>query len=182
MKPTVPRKSRAKTLVQSDMDDGSSITHKFGTQIFKQKELNKYNYINYKFSSDCHKIPDDYIEYAELHLERKQSVENLFAFIQNKKIASHIEFSIFEFTLKFCVNNKYSKSFIEPVYKDKLNNILSNIDVTNKVNNQTFLIRILNNEFNNKHIAFMSPSQIFPKLWEMSIKKKEYKEQQLKSI
>jgi len=138
----------------------------------------KYNFI----TENSIDIKDGYIQYAESILDRAKYQMDINKIIQNIDIAIKIELSIFEYSLIYCLNNGYDQKFIKPIYNDKVYNIISNLDQTHIINNQTFKNNILNGKINPSYVAFMSPSQLHPIQWQYWVKKKEYKEWRENSI
>jgi DNA-directed RNA polymerase subunit M/transcription elongation factor TFIIS len=138
----------------------------------------KYNFI----TENSVDIKDSYIQYAESILDRAKYQMEINKIIQNIDIAIKIELSIFEYCLIYCLNNGYEQKFIKPIYNDKVYNIISNLDQTHIINNQTFKNDILNGKINPSYVAFMSPSQLHPTQWQYWVKKKEYKEWRENSI
>ena len=138
----------------------------------------KYNFV-IENSLD---LKDNWIQYAENIIDRSSNQIILSNLLNDIDIAIKIELSIFEYALNYC-NNKYDKNFIKPVYDDKFNFILSNLDETRKgIKNKTFKKLIFNKNINPSYVAFLSPSQIHPERWSYVIKKKEYIEQRENNI
>lgn len=128
-------------------------------------------------------LKDSIIQFAELCLDRSQKQIILSNILNNINIAIKIESSIFEYTLIYCLNNKYDKNYIKPVYEDKFNFIISNMDENKScIKNKTFKKNILNGTINPSYVAFLSPSQIHPQNWDKILKKKEYIEQRENNI
>ena len=73
-------------------------------------------------------------------------------------------------------------NYIIPIYNDKFNFIISNIQKTKGIDNDYFKNKLLNNEINPAYVAFLSPSQIFPDKWQYLINKKNYIEQRENNI
>ena len=92
-------------------------------------------------------------------------------------IAMNIEMSIFEYSLIYCLNNKYDKSYVVPIYNDKFNFILTNLDESNpNIKNNYLKKNILNKKINPSLIAFLSPMQVHPEKWANLVEKKKYTE------
>lgn len=141
-----------------------------------------YNNSNYNFAiENSIDLKDTLIQYAEHCLNRSETQIILSQLLLDIDLAIEIEFSIFEYTLNYCI--KYDKNHIKPVYLDKLNFLLTNLDMTNnKINNKTFRNKILSKQINPKYIAFLSPAQIHPEKWHHLIHKKAYIEQRENNI
>jgi len=146
--------------------------------------INPFSNLNYDFIiSNSIDIKDKYIQYAETCLDRTKTQIILSDLLLNINIAIKIELSIFEYVLNYCVNNKFEINYIKPIYNDKLNEILVNLDENKKgIENKTFKRDILSGKINPSNVAFLSPSQIHPLKWSYIIKKKEYVEQRENNI
>lgn len=146
--------------------------------------INPFSHTNYDFIiPNSIDIKDKFIQYAELCLDRSKSQIILSDILLNIDIAIKIETSIFEYALNYCTNNKYDYTYIKPIYNDKLNEILANLDTNKKgIMNKTFKNNILMGKIKPSNVAFLSPSQIHPEKWSHIIKKKEYVEQRENNI
>lgn len=128
-------------------------------------------------------LRNNYIQFAEKCLDRAKTQTILSNILMDFDIALKIELSIFEYALIYCSNNKYEQNYIKPIYQDKVNEILSNLDENKKgIKNKTFKTDILSGKIEPCNIAFLSPAQIHPEKWTYIIKKKEYIEQREKNI
>jgi DNA-directed RNA polymerase subunit M/transcription elongation factor TFIIS len=145
---------------------------------------NPFSYINYDFViPNSIDIKDNFIQYAETNLNRAKSQTILSDILLDVDIALKIELSIFEYALNYCLNNKYDFNYILPIYQDKLNEILVNLDENKKgIENKTFKKNILSGKIEPNSVAFLSPAQIHPERWEYILKKKEYIEQRENNI
>lgn len=151
----------------------------------KNKEYkSSYSKFNYNFViENSIDIEDSWIKYAENNINRALNQLKLNKLLVNIDIAIKIELSIFEYALIYCLNNKYDKNFIKPIYDDKFNFIASNLDENNSnINNKFFKFNLLNGKINPSYVAFLSPAQIHPLKWSYLIKKKEYREQRENNI
>lgn len=154
--------------------------------IIEQDMKNSYPYTNKKYNfiiPNSIDLKDSFIKYAESCLDRSKSQTILSQILIDIEKAVEIELSIFEYALNYCSNNKFDQNFVKPIYNDKLNEILVNLDPTKKgIENKTFLKSILENKIEPRTVAFLSPSQIHPEKWNYIIKKKEYVEQRENNI
>jgi len=149
-----------------------------------EEVTNPFSYTNYDFViPNSVDIKDHFIQYAEICLPRAKSQTVLSDILLNIDIAIKIELSIFEYALNYCINNKYDSNYVKPIYLDKLNEILVNLDENKKgIENKTFKKNILSGKIEPCNVAFLSPSQIHPEKWAYIIKKKEYIEQRENNI
>lgn len=128
-------------------------------------------------------LRNNFIQYAESCINRSETQMILSDLLINVEIALKIELSIFEYALIYCSNNKYEHNYIKPIYQDKLNEILSNLDENKKgIENKTFKKNILNGKIDPSNVAFLSPAQIHPEKWSYILKKKAYIEQRENNI
>lgn len=136
-------------------------------------ENNEYMKIfDFKTSSSVN-IKKEVIKYAISNINRCQSIF-LLARIVNFNIADNIEKGVLEYTL-IMVSNKCPDilSFIDSIYKSKINDIYANLDIHNKnINNQTLYNDIINNQIDPYYLAFMKPEHIHPANWTKELEKK----------
>lgn len=146
--------------------------------------INPYNQSNYNFViENSIDLKDYWIQYAELCIDRATNQIILSNLLNNIDIAIKIELSIFEYSLNYCLNNKFNKNYIKPVYEDKFNSIISNLDDDIKtISNKTLKKNLIKNKINPRYVAFLSPAQLHPEKWSYILKKKEYIEQRENNI
>lgn len=102
-------------------------------------------------------------------LPRLENVLNLANSIKNYEKADELEKGIFEYSISYCISHNYPYTYFEPIYNDKLNELLCIL----KPN--SFLINLINkNETNIYNIPFLKNSEINPKNWEKITRKIEY--------
>lgn len=148
------------------------------------QHLNPYAYTEYNFViPNSVDLRHQFIQYAETCINRAETQTILSNILLDIDIALKIELSIFEYALIYCSNNKYEHNYVKPIYQDKLNEIISNLDENKKgIMNKTFKKNILSGKIDSSNVAFLSPAQIHPEKWVHIIKKKEYMEQREKNI
>ena len=153
------------------------------TELITDIELSPFHYSKYNFiTSNVTDIRDYQIQYGENVLERPVNQMKLNEILNDIDIALKIELSIFEYSLIYCLNDKYDLKYLKPIYDDKIYNIILNLDPTNHLQNKTFKENLLTGKLNPNEVGFMSPAQIHPVKWNHLIKKKEYKEWRENSI
>ncbi len=144
----------------------------------KPEYTSPFNHSKYDFfTENSEDIKDSWIQHAENSIPRAEYQLKLINELGNVDIGLKIELSIFEYSLIYCQNNKYSVNFIKPIYEDKYNSIITNLTDTPGINNKTFKNFIFEKKINPSYVAFLSPAQIHPDKWNMLIKKKEYMEE-----
>ena len=143
-----------------------------------------YNYSKYNFvTENSIDLKDSWIQCGEITIDRQNKQIILSNLLNDIDIAIKIEISIFEYSLIYCLNNKYNKNYIKPVYEEKFNFIITNLDENNlKINNQTFKKDILLKKINPAYVAFLSPQQVHPQRWANLINKRKYIEQRENNI
>ena len=166
-------------IIKNNLESNKKIKLNHDTQI-----INPFSNSNYDFIiPNSIDIKDKYIQYAETCLDRIKTQTILSDLLLNIDIALKIELSIFEYALNYCINNKFEINYIQPIYNDKFNEILVNLDENKKgIENKTFKRDILSGKINPSNVAFLSPAQIHPLKWSHIIRKKEYVEQRENNI
>ena len=140
----------------------------------KELLIDKFELKN-KYVND---ISLDLLEYADKNIDRKKSIKILKKFIIWEIFIDDIEKGIFEYSLLFIHNNKFSNNMLDDVYNDKLNDICLNLDTDNTyINNKTLKTSILNFRIKSYFIAFLRPDQLHPTRWIDIIKKRTTREE-----
>ena len=121
-------------------------------------------------------IDDNYILYAIENINRADTVIKINNIIINIEKAIGIEMGIFEYTLIMCTLNNFSKTIISPIYNDKLEDILLNLDENSYLKNKSLRNALNGGAIEPKLLAFMAPDQLHPESWAIIINKKKYKE------
>ena len=98
---------------------------------------------------------------------RQSSIVSLNEFIKDDKKSQLIEDSIFHFSTKY-VKENLVEEILEDIYKNKLNDLIANLDME-KLNNNYLTDAILNNLIDLEKIAFLEPRYIFPDNWKKII-------------
>jgi DNA-directed RNA polymerase subunit M/transcription elongation factor TFIIS len=102
-------------------------------------------------------------------LPRIENILNLSYLIKNYEKGQELEKCIFEFSISYCIIHNYPYTFFEPIYNEKINEIINNL----KPN--TYLLNLIEkNEINIYNIPFLKNSEINPKNWEKITQKIEY--------
>ena len=163
----------------SKLNTNKAINLEYNIQNYNPFSHTEYNFVIPNSVDLKHK----FIQYAETCIDRNKNQTILSNILMNIDIAIKIELSIFEYALLYCTNNKFESYYVKPIYQDKLNEILSNLDENKKgIENKTFKSNILLGKIDPCNVAFLSPAQIHPAKWDYILKKKEYIEQREKNI
>jgi len=107
------------------------------------------------------------------HVDRVDSLDKLNRYTKDMDISNMIEAGVYEFALLYSYKNNLNKDFISSVYKDKLTEILDNLNRKSSINNRTLANHLTSGEMNPQEMAFLSPQQMHPDNWKTEIQKKE---------
>ena len=108
---------------------------------------------------------------------KKQFVSILNKYIKNKKISSKIVSDSWDFSLEYCKNESMLECFIVPIFEDKINDIIYNLNHSEK-----FLYNILHGKYKSKKIPNLSSVEMNPVIWSNIMKKIEFKDSKSKNI
>jgi DNA-directed RNA polymerase subunit M/transcription elongation factor TFIIS len=152
--------------------------------MYKHIDINPFNNSKYNFViENSVDLKDSFIQYAEMCIDRAKHQIKLSNELNSIDHALKIELSIFEYTLIYCLNNKYNENYVSGIYDDKFNFIMSNLNENSKhIENKTFKKYILDGKIDATTVAFLSPPQVHPAKWANILKKKEYIDQREKNI
>lgn len=141
--------------------------------------IKKYNFITSK-SKD---LSNEYINLLEHSVERKTSTNILAEAIdkkitssKRKEMAEKLEEGIFEYTLIYCKINEIVNELLSAVYNEKVNDLKYNLDPERGLKNNYLIKKLIEDNINLQEVAFYSPEQIFPKMWEEEINKNRIRE------
>ena len=111
---------------------------------------------------------------------RKNIVEKFNNIINNKKISTNLEISIFNYSIREAKNKnvicKWNSMFFVIIYIGRLQTLFTNIK------NEKFLKRIKNKEINAKRLSNITHQDIEPDKWRKLIMAKRKREQNLCEI
>jgi DNA-directed RNA polymerase subunit M/transcription elongation factor TFIIS len=105
-------------------------------------------------------------------VSRQETILNLDKYINDMKLSMEVEAGIFEYSLLYIISNNYSKTQYKRVYDYKVNEIIGNIK-----RNHDLISELHSNIKKPRFLAFMTPSQLCPKIWEELLEKKHMKEE-----
>lgn len=140
-----------------------------------KKSSSLFGYTNF-LTQQGNDLTCEQIDYFTNIINREESLTKIMYEIKDIEKAICIEASIFEFSIVYTYIKNIDQNLVSAIYKDKLNDILENLNNKSDIKNETLKKNILNNEFNAQDIAFLTPQQIHPKRWETQIRKKELRE------
>lgn len=115
-------------------------------------------------------------------ISRSLSILKLDKFMLDQEKSSKIEESIFEYSLIYSRNNSLSDDLIYAVYRDKLEDILNNLDPNSSIKNNYLLEAIQTGKIEASRVGFMTPSELFPKTWEKILQKREYQKNKAENL
>ena len=94
--------------------------------------------------------------------ERELCINKFNNIINNQELSKEIEESIYNYSIEQakirCIEPLMSDKFFRRIYVNKIITLYNNIDKESYIKNNHFLERLLNNEFDVKNIAFLSPT------------------------
>jgi DNA-directed RNA polymerase subunit M/transcription elongation factor TFIIS len=156
----------------NDNKKSVNIMEKISIKMPNVNNLDVNSDLDSKFYTESSKnIPQKLIILANNLINRHESISLLNNYLLNQNISENVEKSIYEFALVHITINNLMHNFIEIVYRDKLRDIISNIDGNTKINNLTLKQNIIDGSLNPRLIAFLAPEQLHPKRWEDILKK-----------
>lgn len=110
-------------------------------------------------------IIDEDILYAYSNINRGKAVADIDKILLNIDKSIKLEMGIFEFALVNCMLTNMDKKIVPGVYKDKLEDLLLNLDPKSYLKNNTLCKTILSGNINPRLVAFMAPDQLHPESW-----------------
>jgi DNA-directed RNA polymerase subunit M/transcription elongation factor TFIIS len=152
---------------------------KYDKHALERNYIQTYGFMM-KNSSD---ISYDLITEAELLIDRKKGVNEINKYVNNIVIANEIESGIFEYSLLHITMRKLQHHYINMVYEHKLHTICKNINPhDDKINNKLLHKLIMTRKKNPYIIAFLSPQQLHPEIWEDVMQKRERDEDAMYNV
>lgn len=121
-------------------------------------------------------LTKEYCNHLDNNIDRIKSFNELVKYTNDIDIAAKIEAGIYEYALIYCYIEDYSTSFLIPVYNEKLNEIIENLNPNSRIDNKFLLKALKENTISGQSIAFMKPHEIHPDNWEKEINKKKMTE------
>lgn len=130
------------------------------------------------------------MEHSYPKLSKKLSTETVKMFdkyIANNKISVEIEQGLTAFTKAYCTGNEYS---YYPVYIDKRNDLIANMDAKSSIGNKHFVKNVKGKKLKRdgedmksfSEIAYMKPHELYPEKWAREIARKSIREEKSKNI
>jgi transcription elongation factor S-II len=100
---------------------------------------------------------------------RDNSIQKINVLLDNSKLSSEIEKSIYNSCISYSNENniqkKWDNSVFRSLYIDKIRHILINLDQESYIKNNYFKENILNGNIVPTEISNLDPSEIFPDVW-----------------
>jgi len=115
-------------------------------------------------------------------IDRGIHIEQLNKLLNNMENAKVLEDSIYSYILQYSRINNVPEFLIEYIYKDKLNDIVSNIDPNNEIGNKYLLQAIQDGLIDIQSIPYMYPHELFPENWELIIKRRNLIEEKRQNM
>lgn len=128
----------------------------------------KENIYNFK-SKYSDRIKKDASDKLDEDVNRVQATLDINRYIKDLDVSKEIEEGLFEYSLIYSRNNNVDESLVSAVYRDKLQDIITNLK------GSYLLGEIKNKNISPQDISFLSPAEMFPDGWEDLIRKKEFR-------
>ena len=135
-----------------------------------QKEYLKY--FNFR-TKTANNIRLDILKYSVNNLNKSESFLKLCKYIK-PDIALEIIDGVVERTLLLLNENQPEfMFFLDNIYNEKIKDICSNLDISNKnIDNQTLIENVSSRSIDPYFVAFMTPQQLHPKRWLFEMEKR----------
>ena len=153
----------------SESEDINSDTIDECIKMYDDIDIKSYNFR----TIEANNLELHYIKEVEFILERDKCVIEIDKYTKNIDISKQIEAGIFEFTLIYSYINDMISYLIPAIYNDKLQELILNLDKNSSVKNNILLSLVLSEEIVPNTLAFLSPEQLYPEVWEFCIKKRD---------
>ena len=102
-------------------------------------------------------------------MTREICIKKFNSLLNNVELSKKIEDSIYNYTKEQAeikgINESINDIFFKRIYVNKVITLYNNLDKNSYVKNNNFLIRLENNEFDVKDIAFLTPQEIHKDHW-----------------
>ena len=102
-------------------------------------------------------------------MTREICIKKFDSLLNNIQLSKDIEDSIYCFTVKQSetkgIEKDIENNFFKRIYVNKVISLYNNLDEKSYINNKNFIKRLLNNDFDVKEIAFLSPQDINKEHW-----------------
>lgn len=135
-------------------------------------DINALNTLKNDFLTENSKdISDEDILYAYGNVDRGRAVIELNTVLTDIEKSIKLEMGIFEFALVNCMLNSIDKKIIPAVYRDRLEDVILNLDKSSYLKNNTLSTSILSGKVNPRLVAFMAPDQMHPENWALILQK-----------
>lgn len=138
---------------------------------------------NIEFLTDSiKKISNKRILFLNKIVNREETIIKFNKLIKNMDIAISLEAGVYEFTLVYGLTKNLMGNLLSAIYHDKVYDLLSNLDENSPLKNNFLKKKLLNNELNPQHVAFLPPQEIHPEQWKDLKRKVQLKEDKKKNM
>lgn len=111
---------------------------------------------------------------------RETSIKKINNIIDNKKLSTDIEKSIYNSCISYSNENniqkKWENNVFKSLYNDKIRHILMNLDTNSCIKNQYFKENLLNGNIKSNEVSNLEPCEIYPEVWKKIKDKLELQE------
>jgi DNA-directed RNA polymerase subunit M/transcription elongation factor TFIIS len=102
-------------------------------------------------------------------MTRQTCIDKFNSLLDNTELSKKIEESIYNYSVSQselkCIDPNIENNSFKRIYVNKIMSIFNNLDTKSYINNNNFLERLKNEEFNVENIAFLSPQEINKEHW-----------------
>lgn len=113
----------------------------------------------------------------ELFITRQKVIEIFSKIIADINIVRYIEMGIYNYTIDRCTKKDIFPIWENPelnyIYIGKSKSLFTNLDSTSYVKNIALVNRIFNGEIEPEKLAFMTPIELYPEIWNYIIEENE---------
>lgn len=133
--------------------------------------------INY-ITDEAKNLDISYKKILNKQINRSDTIVTLNKLIHNIDISIKLEAGIFEFALIYCYVKDLNENLYSAIYNDKLQDIIFNLnDKTSIIHNWLYT-----DNTNLQKIAFLTPQELNPTMWEEFIRKEKLREYKRNNI
>lgn len=133
-------------------------------------------------TENIQKINKKKIIFLNENVDRPLMISQLAQLLKNIDMAVKLEAGIFEFTIIYSTMKNYVSRLMPPIYLDKFQEIMLNLDENNNLENKTLKNSLLNEKMNPQIVAFLRPVDLHPDRWSDLVKKFQLKEEKKKNM
>ena len=145
----------------------------FSLNTFNVKDIDRVDISKYGFVTEQSKdFNHNLIREADRTIKRYETIAKLNNILMNHEMSEEIEKGLFESAIAHVTTNNLLNKFVQAIYLDKLDQIISNISDKNHLNNHTLKKSLQTGLIKPIMVAFLPPEKLHPENWKAIIEKK----------